>query len=81
MPFSSSAELGRLRCRHMAMQPITKKGKPPNMPTPAYSLGSSAPATKAITPTNTKLIHHGERNNTANKDFSDILNFTPTPEP
>ena len=61
------------------MQPITKKGKPPNMPTPLYSSGSKAPAKRAITATNTKLIHHGERNSTANNDFSDILNFTRTP--
>jgi hypothetical protein len=26
--------------------------------------------------TNKKLIHQGERNNTANNDFSEILNFT-----
>ena len=61
------------------MQPITKNGKPPNMPTPAYFSGNKAPAARATTATNTKLIHHGERNSTANSDFSDILNFTHAP--
>jgi hypothetical protein len=46
------------------------------MPTPAYSLGNKAPAPSAITATNKKLTHQGERNKTAKSDFSDILNFT-----
>ena len=46
------------------------------MPTAAYSLGNKAPAKSAITATIKKLTHHGERSNTANSDFSDILNFT-----
>ena len=73
---ATRAGLGACICRHAAMQPTTKIGRPPSAPTTAYCAGSRAKATSAIRPTSAKLIHQGERSSTANRELGGILNFT-----
>ena len=58
------------------MTPVTRNGNPPITPKGTYWAGNSALDARAITSTSAKLIHQGERSNTANSEFLAILNFT-----
>jgi hypothetical protein len=57
------------------MMPITRKGNPLIMPIGTYGSGSKAREASMMTARMAKLIHQGERSNTANKEFFAILNF------